>query len=362
MFSTKNLFTWAFIMLAFVANAQPWTYDFGTGTGTANNTNAGTGNTTFFTGTPSGGGTYRVRIGKAGGSLILANPGTTLGTGTEAQLNAATSTSTNKFSIYTWTAPSTVAYLKAKIRTTSAGTGNLAIFIGSLAGGTSNNGFTGEYNTSVASMSIVYSGGAISAVNRRISGANTAITGSGLAKDTDQLIEIYCNNGAASADYYKGGTTYTLPTQTWDLWVGGTKITPTGGWAKAGTLAAGTNLEAISFCAESSTTNQAFMYIDDLEYSNAMPVAPPCTAPATQASNLTFPGNSTTTLDLTWTNGDGAGRVIKMNTSNSFTAPADGSNPAANLNYAGTGEQVVFNTPNPLLVRTCTHTTLANLN
>jgi hypothetical protein len=74
-------------------NAQPWTYDFGTGTGT-HPTN--TVSTTFLTGTPGTGGTYRLRTGGAGGTMVLNNPGTSLGTGSEFQVNSATSTSTNK--------------------------------------------------------------------------------------------------------------------------------------------------------------------------------------------------------------------------------------------------------------------------
>ena len=43
-----------------------------------------------------------------------------------------------------------------------------------------------------------------------------------------------------------------------------------------------------------------------------------------------------------WTNGNGAKRVVKINTVNSFTAPADGTDPTANPVYGG-GQQVVYN-------------------
>jgi hypothetical protein len=48
-------------------------------------------------------------------------------------------------------------------------------------------------------------------------------------------------------------------------------------------------------------------------------------------------------MNISWTSGSGGGRVVKMNTSNSFTAPANGSNPTANLTWANAGEQVVYN-------------------
>ncbi|MFN8308372.1 MAG: YDG domain-containing protein [Chitinophagales bacterium] len=68
-----------------------------------------------------------------------------------------------------------------------------------------------------------------------------------------------------------------------------------------------------------------------------------CAAPATQASLLTFTGVSTGGMTINWTNGSGAGRVVKMNSSNSFTAPTDGSNPSASTAWANAGEQVIYN-------------------
>jgi len=316
-------------------SAQPWTYDFGTGTGT-HPTN--TASTTFLTATPSGGGTYRVRTGTGGGTFILANPGTTLGTGTELQMQSATSTSTNKFGVYDWTSPSTAMYIKTKIRTTSAGNGNINISIGINTLSNDNNGFTAHYNNSLSSLRINYASGSISSVQYRTTSTDNTITGSGFAKDADQQVEFYCNNAASSTTYYKGGTTYTLNAQQWDLWVAGTKISPANGWAKAGSLASGTNLSGFGFFAESSTSNAAFIYLDDLEYANSLP----CVPPTTQASSIVLSGITTSAMDVNWTNGNGAGRVVYMNTSNSFTAPTDGSNPSANLVYGG-GQQCIFN-------------------
>jgi hypothetical protein len=340
----KRFKLWLLAAVLFAGNGvtwgQPWTYNFGTGTGTANNSNSGSGKTDFFTSTPTGGGTYRVRIGTAGGSLILANPGTTLGTDTEVQLNAATSTSTNKFGVYDWTSPSTVAYLKLKYRTSSSGNGNLNISLGINTVANDNQGYTSHYNNSLTSLTIAYTSGSISSVVRRISGSNTTITSSGFSKDADQVIEIYANNDAASKNYNRAGTTYTLTTKTWDLWVDGTRTVT--GAATAGSLTAGTNISGFGFFAESSTSNAAWIYIDDLEYSNALPTGS-VTAPTTQASNISFSNISQTGMTASWTNGDGAKRVVIMNTSNSFTDPTDGTDPAANTAYSGSGEQVVYN-------------------
>lgn len=66
-------------------------------------------------------------------------------------------------------------------------------------------------------------------------------------------------------------------------------------------------------------------------------------APTTQASNIAFGSIVSNGMTTSWTNGDGAKRVVIMNTSNSFTAPADGTDPTANTVYGGSGQQVVFN-------------------
>lgn len=68
-----------------------------------------------------------------------------------------------------------------------------------------------------------------------------------------------------------------------------------------------------------------------------------CTAPSTQASGINFSAVGQTALDVNWTNGNGAGRVVLMNTTNTFTAPVNGSNPTANTTYAGSGQQVIYN-------------------
>jgi hypothetical protein len=62
-----------------------------------------------------------------------------------------------------------------------------------------------------------------------------------------------------------------------------------------------------------------------------------------QAANITFASVRPYPVDVSWTNGNGHGRVVKINTVNSFTAPADGSDPSSNANYGGSGEQVVYN-------------------
>jgi|GEM_PF-6326116 len=68
-----------------------------------------------------------------------------------------------------------------------------------------------------------------------------------------------------------------------------------------------------------------------------------CLAPNVQASAATFTTLTSTSGTLSWTNGNGTGRVVYINTTNSFTAPTDGSSPTANTAYGGSGQQCVYN-------------------
>jgi hypothetical protein len=273
----RNLLTGVLAMVfvlgcAGIANAQTYTYDFGTSTGS----HTSGASTSFFSDTPTNGGTYRVRVGTAGGGFELVNPGTSLGSGTELQVTAATSTATNKFGIHDWSSASETLHLSFKLRTTSSTNGNLAVVFGNSTIATDNNGYTGQYNNSLGVFSISYNSGNLSAVNRRIPGSNSSISGSGFAKDTDHEVQVFANNSAVVQNYTKGEENYTLAAQSWDLWVDGVKVSPANGWPKANNpgLSVG-NISGIGFFAESSTSNGAMMILDDIEYSPVLPFTPP---------------------------------------------------------------------------------------
>jgi hypothetical protein len=88
-----------------------------------------------------------------------------------------------------------------------------------------------------------------------------------------------------------------------------------------------------------SATGTVGLGIDDLTINGVAVVN--CTAPTNQA---TF-GSTTaalTTLTTGFSAGNGAGRVVFINTSNSFTDPTTGTAYTANTVYAGSGQQAVF--------------------
>lgn len=68
-------------------------------------------------------------------------------------------------------------------------------------------------------------------------------------------------------------------------------------------------------------------------------------APTTQASNITFSAVTATGMTVSWTPGNGARRVVMMNTYLNFPDPItlNGTSPAANTIYTGGDPQVVYN-------------------
>ncbi|HBF88340.1 MAG TPA: hypothetical protein DDX39_06820 [Bacteroidales bacterium] len=66
-----------------------------------------------------------------------------------------------------------------------------------------------------------------------------------------------------------------------------------------------------------------------------------CATPTTQASNIIFPNTGLDNMDISWTNGNGSNRIVKINTVNSFTNLVDGTSYTANSVYGG-GEQIIY--------------------
>jgi hypothetical protein len=65
-------------------------------------------------------------------------------------------------------------------------------------------------------------------------------------------------------------------------------------------------------------------------------------APTSQSTQITIVSLTPTTITLGCTPGSGNRRYIAINTTNSFTTPANDFIPSANSNYAGSGEQIIY--------------------
>lgn len=82
---------------------------------------------------------------------------------------------------------------------------------------------------------------------------------------------------------------------------------------------------------------------NDTSNSVTLTVTTSCIAPITQASNISFSTIDNSSGTLQWNNGSGTGRIVFVNTTNSFIPPTNGDNPSANSVYGGTGQQCVYN-------------------
>ena len=79
------------------------------------------------------------------------------------------------------------------------------------------------------------------------------------------------------------------------------------------------------------------------EDSNAIEVFTQSISAPTVPSGYIEASVARTSITLEWTPGNGAKRVVVMNTTNYFPVPADGTDPVANPAYNGIGRQVVYN-------------------
>jgi hypothetical protein len=67
-----------------------------------------------------------------------------------------------------------------------------------------------------------------------------------------------------------------------------------------------------------------------------------CTTPTLQAKNISFSNVTSNSMRVSWTNGNGARRIVKIKNANTFINPVTGTDYSANTVYSGS-EQVVYN-------------------
>ncbi len=187
--------------------------------------------------------------------------------------------------------------------------------------------------------------------NRSTDGANDAnIYLSSTSGDYGFSIEgidasIY--SGMSLSFYYRKESAGSLPTLAVEYWNGSAWVALTYSFSEA--AGAGTGWYLVSGIslpvgAQHSTlklrwvkSGTVAVRIDEVTLTGTF-----AGAPSTQASSVTFSSVSSTQMTVGWTNGNGSGRIVKMNTSNSFTSPTDLNDYVANSVYGG-GEQVVYN-------------------
>ena len=125
-------------------------------------------------------------------------------------------------------------------------------------------------------------------------------------------------------------------------WVYSTYTNGNGTWARIGT---DQNFPPASACVTNLSTGSSTVNFPNTRFDVIGGNPPPCTAPSTQTSILQASSITVNSASFSWTNGNGAGRVLYINTLNSFANPANGSLPSANTVYSGSGQQCVFAGP-----------------
>ncbi len=254
----------AIAAVAGVAQATVYTYDFGTG---ASNHTSGA-STVFLPQPATGGGEDRVRIGTAGGSINMLNPGdAVVGTGTELVLTAPTSASVNKFSIYDYTAAKSFS-LAMSLKLTGGSSGIITLFAGDGAMYSDNNTFSSAQIFSAVRWTFGASDAA--ATTYRNAAAWSPLGGSPFEQNQVFDIEIYGNNTAAAIDYTRGAA-QTVAANKWDLWVNGSLV---GNDLAKGQLANDANIDSFMVYGETSVGNVAKVIIDDISYANEITVIP----------------------------------------------------------------------------------------
>jgi hypothetical protein len=246
----------AFVLFYLSSNAQNlFTYDFGTQTGdhTSNISE------TFLTGTPTNGGTYRLRVGTGSGGFSLSNYGFA-GSGSEMRMTAPNNGSANKFSVYDFGSASTFSSLKFDIYAVGT-TGSFYFLNGDGATFSDNNTFSPS-QTFAGILCTIVAGNMTAQYHN---GSAWATLGSGvLPGSTKVIIEMYCNNATSGTVSYQrpqDPAVYTVSAGKYDVWVngflGGDETTKSG-------LAAGNVIDSWMIYAISSVGNTGIAYIETL--------------------------------------------------------------------------------------------------
>ncbi len=271
----KITFIFCILFLSVNAKSQSWSYDFSNINDTATNLNSFADNTSFFSNTPVNGGTYNVKIGGTGGSIILTQK---TDTSSVLKLTSAANSFTNKFTVYGWSPAEATAYFKCNLKTASTQDGTIVIELGNAGINSVYNNFYSYLNgisTAETVLLINYENGKIISVQENNKGKLKTISDSVISSNKYQTFEFFINNSNENITYTKDGTN-NLNTQKWDLWVDGQKLSPTNGFDKAAafsgvSLHANEPINAFGFFAENSNDNAASISIQNIFYAVSLP-------------------------------------------------------------------------------------------
>jgi RHS repeat-associated protein len=96
---------------------------------------------------------------------------------------------------------------------------------------------------------------------------------------------------------------------------------------------------------EVNCTGGSTVYLNSGGFNNPNSFTTPsiCTTPTNQASSISFSNNDGISVTANWNNGNGTARIVKVNTTNSFSNPINGVPPTnVDISYQNNGEQTVY--------------------
>jgi|GEM_PF-2073792 len=260
------------LLTPLLSTAQVYSYNFGSVQDSLTTNTAITHlSANSFVPMPADGSTARIRVGAGGGKIVMKNY-PFIGSGSAMRIQAPTSTSVNKFSIYESPAGTNTFALKVSFSIgdslnggTGITSGNFYLMAGNGGSVPSSNSFSssGGFTGSQTFTGIQIQCGASNAtVNFRVGTAWVAqsIT---IPYGTLNNVVMYMNNSSNPINYTDiNGSLRTLAAGTWDFFSNGTFM---GNVPKAA-LAANTVINSFMMYAESSAGNMANAFVDDIVY------------------------------------------------------------------------------------------------
>ncbi len=342
-----------FVILAIAITKMPaasWSYDFGTGSDYYTTPN--TSSTTYLQDQPAGGGTHRVRVASSGGGgFYRDDPGLPdFGSDTELRIETSSSSGSgniNKYSVYGYTGGTGQLGRKGYFRTQfrigdingdMAYSGTLYFFLGT---GTSySNDDVIATDHAIVGIRWVINGDGSLTTSWMVDNAWTSFTGMTFVQGETYVMEFFTNNGSGNSrpQYTYNGVEYTVTSPAIDFWVNGTLVGDE--LDNAWTIAWNNAFDSFMFYGESSTDNEANIFLDSMQWANTFDGFTP--------TYTDFYSKSTGNLNTlaTWgSNPDGSGTAPLNFTDSGITyhirnnaEPTIG----ANWTVSGTGSKVIL--------------------
>jgi hypothetical protein len=270
----KSLLRVAFVVAAVLtmagaAAAQPWKYDFGMGTASLV---SGIDSTNSVMPPPeTNGGKARARVGSGSGSINIENQLISFGSGSYLRGVAPTATSVTKVSLYNYTQGQafTIRFrlrLGSQAGTGTAASGTWSMFVGDSSAFSDNSTFTGRHLFMGIRWVFGSSGSIVTTYRSGSTWAATGLTATPFTQGVTYIVELYGNNSPSEIPYTHNGAQSVSP-YTFDLWIDGVL---SGDNLPKAQLSDNANIDSWMFYGESSTSNAANIFLDDVVYTNTI--------------------------------------------------------------------------------------------